>query len=304
MHGMGAIRGFLEVDCPDKWLRFHGTQEWYDLWGNERSRNELFQFFDHYLKGIDNRWQDVPKVRVAALRFGEEDPIENIVVKDFPIPNTRYEQAYLKSDGKLDLERAPESRATLEYDSCGPKGSMATFTYTFEKQSKIIGIPKAVLYMSCPDHDDLDVFVILKKMSASGEPMTALNVPWKGIPVGTIAEIPPDKATEVITYNGPTGVLRASQRSIDKDKSMHENWPYYPQDREEKVPPGETVRLEIGIWATGIQFEAGEGIQLQVAGHFLGIANFGAPVGSSKGKHVVHCGGNEASHVVLPFVDI
>ncbi|KAJ5661465.1 uncharacterized protein N7477_009081 [Penicillium maclennaniae] len=36
MHGMGAIRGWLEVDSPHKWLRFHPWQEWFDLWGTLR----------------------------------------------------------------------------------------------------------------------------------------------------------------------------------------------------------------------------------------------------------------------------
>ena len=132
--------------------------------------------------------------------------------------------------------------------------------------------------------------------------MLNLNIPWKGLPVSKISEIPPDKRTEVILYAGPTGIQRASMRAIDWDKSMHENWPYYPMDKVEKVPKGQVVRLEIGIWATGIEFEAGESIRLQVCGKHQGINNFGTTeFTNNKGRHVVHFGGEYDSHVVLPF---
>ncbi|KAK3622013.1 hypothetical protein LTR56_022449 [Elasticomyces elasticus] len=302
MHGMGAIRGWLEVDTPNKWLRWHPWQEWYDLWGNKQADQELCQFFDHFLRGDDNGWDRVPRVRMAVLKFGETAPIENIVEDDFPIPRTEYRKAYLQSNGSLNFDGPPTKTETVMYNSNEPN-EHASFTYTFDKTTQIVGIPKVVLYMSCEDHDDLDVFILLRKLSTSGEPMLSLNIPWKGLPVSSIAEIPEDKRTEVILYSGPTGILRASVRAIDQAKSMHENWPYYPQDKEEKVPPGKIVRLEIGIWATGIEFEAGESIRLQVCGHFQGISNFGTSEHvRNKGTHVLHMGGAYDSHVVLPFV--
>ena len=82
----------------------------------------------------------------------------------------------------------------------------------------MIGIPKVVLHMSCAEHDDMDVFVILRKLSKDGEPMLALNVPWEGLPVSSINDIPEDKRTEVILYKGPSNMLRASQRAIDAEK--------------------------------------------------------------------------------------
>jgi hypothetical protein len=165
-----------------------------------------------------------------------------------------------------------------------------------------MGIPKAVLYMSCNEHDDMDIFVIIRKLSTTGEPMLCLNVPWEGLPVNTFDEIPEKLRTEVILYKGPTGILRASQRAIDHDKSMHPNWPFHPHDRDERIPPGQIVKIEIGLWATGIDFEPGEGVQFEVAGHFRGVANFGDPGHvKNKGQHIVHVGGEYDSHVILPF---
>lgn len=302
MHGMGAIRGWLEVDTPDKWLRFHPYQEWYDLWGSEQALTELIQFFDHFLKGADNGWQDTPKVRVASLKFGEEAPEENIVVEDFPPPNTEYRKLYLTDNAKLDNATSGSAVQKVSYNAEDPK-DFAAFTYVFEHDTRVLGIPKTVLHMSCAESDDMDVFITLRKIGRDGEPMLALNIPWKGLPVSSIAEIPEDKRTEVIIYKGPSNMLRASQRAIDRSKSMHDNWPFHPQDREEKIPPGDVVRLEMGIWATGIDFKQGEGVQLQVSGHFRAVSNFGTSENvRNKGRHDIHYGGQYDSHIVLPVI--
>ncbi|KAL5002754.1 Alpha/Beta hydrolase protein [Aspergillus recurvatus] len=302
MHGMGAIRGWLEVQSDHKWLRWHPYQEWFDLWGNPEATTELLSFFDRYLKGIENGWEATPRVRMAVLKYGESSPLANIVEPDFPLPRTVYRKAYLDAKGGLLLDSAPSTPGTLSYNSEDPS-DMAKFTYTFRERTRLVGIPKAVLYMHCDEHDDMDIFLVLSKLSASGELMLNLNIPWKGLPVSSIAQIPPDKRTEVILYQGPTGILRASQRAIDESKSMHPNWPFHSHEREEKIPPGTVVRLDIGIWAMGVEYEAGESLQLRIAGHYQGISNFGTSDHiRNKGRHWVHLGGEYDSHLVLPFV--
>ncbi|CEL00441.1 Putative X-pro dipeptidyl-peptidase c-terminal non-catalytic domain-containing protein [Aspergillus calidoustus] len=301
MHGMGSLRGWLEVQSAQKWLRWHPYQEWFDLWGNPQANVELLSFFDRYLKGIQNDWEQTPRVRMAVLRYGEADPWDGIVEEGFPLARTKYRNAYLEKEGNLLLDHPSPSPGAVSYNAEDPT-DFAKFTYTFPTRTQLVGIPKAVLYMHCDDHDDMDVFLVLSKLSASGELMFNLNIPWKGLPVSTIDEIPADKRTEVILYQGPTGILRASQRSIDTSKSMHPNWPFYPNDKQEKIAPGTVVRLEIGIWAMGVQYEAGESLQLRVSGHYQGFSNFGTHEHvQNKGRHWVHVGGEYNSHLVLPF---
>jgi predicted acyl esterase len=302
---MGAIRGWRECATDKKWLRFHGTQEWADLWGNPNSVDELLTFFDRYLKGIDNGWESTPRVRLSLLRFGDADPIENISVADFPLPDTDYQQLYLAPGQKLQSESASDGTPlSISYDSTD-SSSYASFTHKFASRTTLAGIPKAVLYMSCPNADDMDVYVILRKLSSSGEPLLSLNIPWKNIPPNSIAEIPQEKRTEVILYTGAIGMLRASHRKIDSSKSMHENWPYHPHDQLEKLSPNEIVRLEIGIWATGMLFEEGESLEVRVGGFYPGIANFGTNEHSlNVGKHTVHFDAEHQSHLVLPIVNL
>lgn len=300
MHGMGAIRGWLEVATTEKWLRWHPYQEWYDLWGSPQAVEELKKFFAYYLKGEKNGWEQTPRVRMAVLRFGEKEPIENIVVPDFPLPTTDYRQLFLSDNNTL-TPKTPGVESIRVYES-ETTGECASFTYTFPSRTQLIGMSKAVLYMSCDDNDDMDVYVLLRKLDKEGKAMQNFNLPWRAVPVNSISEIAPEQQTEVVLYNGPLGILRASHRKIDPAKSMHECWPYHPHDVEENVQPGTVVRLDIGIWAMGIEYEAGESIRVEISGRSPGISNFGSfEHVRNKGRHKVHFGGQYSSHVLLPF---
>ncbi|KAK8070561.1 hypothetical protein PG997_010764 [Apiospora hydei] len=270
MHGMGAIRGWLEVDSPHKWLRWHPWQEWYDLWGNPQAKTELMQFFDYFLKGeTDNGWDQTPRVRMAVLKFGKSDPLENVVEDDFPMARTEYKKLYLQPDSQLAFD-PPQQQGLATYNSESNEDA-ATFTYTFPRKTQIVGMPKAVFYMSCDDYDDMDIYVLIEKLDKDGKPMLNLNIPWKGIPVQSFDEFTREQSTEVT---------------------------------EEKIQPlGTVVKLDIGIWAMGIEYEAGESLRVVVSGRNKAVNNFGTSEWvDNKGTHKVHFGGEYASHVILPFV--
>lgn len=304
MHGVGAIRAWIQADTTEKWLRWHPWQERYDLWGNPQAKDELFQFFDYYLHGKkDNGWNEIPRVRMALLRFGKKEPqsYENSVEKDFPPKRTQYRELYFCKDGKL-AEQAAQEEAKVSYEAEQQTGHVS-FTHTFAETTRIMGLPKAVVYMSCPDKDDMDVYVTLEKLDRDGKQMMNLNVPWKSLPVQSFDEMKPQEMTEVVIYKGPMGVLRASLRSIDESKSMHPHWPFHPHDREDKVTPGTIARLDIGIWAFGVKYDAGESIRVVISGKNRTVSNFGSDEHvRNKGSHNVHVGGEHASHVILPFV--
>jgi hypothetical protein len=170
-----------------------------------------------------------------------------------------------------------------------------------------MGLPKAVLYMSCPDFNDMIVYVLIRKLDKQGNPMIAINIPWSAAPYSRAADIPESDYSNLMIYYGPTGVLRASHRKTDPSKSIHPQYPFHTHDEVQKITPGEVVKLEIGLWATGVDFEAGEGISVQVSGEYPLVQEFGPRKKAeleerNKGVHQVHVGGEWASHVVLPFV--
>jgi hypothetical protein len=103
------------------------------------------------------------------------------------------------------------------------------------------------------------------------------------------------------------GVLRASRRRIDESRSIHENYPFHSHDIDELFSPGEVVKLEIGIWAIGVEYEAEESIRVTVHRNCPLLRGEFEPDNSfegltSRGVHRLHIGGEIVSHAILPFV--
>ncbi|GKZ24300.1 hypothetical protein AbraIFM66951_011176 [Aspergillus brasiliensis] len=305
IHTMGSVRAWLELPHDKKWIRWGSKQEWYELYSCPESMDELFIFFDKYLKGVENDWEKTPKVRWSALQFGDREAIDDIVLEDFPSPTTEYREFFLSSE-KLHptLTGAYEK---ISYDS-ELASSFAEFSYTFDKPARLIGLPKAILYMSCEDRDDFTVFVILRKKDKNGKPLMHLNFPFHATPVKSIDEISEKEQSSTNLHLGSNGILRASHRAIDAEKSIHPQFPFHPHTRQEKVRPGEIVRLEIGIWAMGVDFDAGETISVRVSGQYPSIAEYKTwsqprpEEELNRGKHFIHCGGDYPSSVILPFI--
>lgn len=261
IHTMGSIRAWLEIPHNDKWLYWGSKQEWYELYSIPHAMEELTTFFDYYLKGKNNDWLKTPKVRWSALQFGDREPIDDIPLEDFPVPGTDYREFFLH-DNKL-LREPATSTKTLSYDSENYT-SVVDFVHTFDTKARLIGLPKATLYMSCPDRDDFTVFVILRKLDRNGKDLLHLNFPFSATPIKSIDEIPNKDRASLNLHLGSTGILRASHRAIDSSRSIHPNFPFHPHTKQEKVPPGTVVKLEIGIWAMGVDFDAGESVSVRV----------------------------------------
>ncbi|KAF3038119.1 hypothetical protein E8E12_005248 [Didymella heteroderae] len=218
MHGMGAIRAWLEVDSKDKWLRWHPWQEWADLWGNPQARDELFSFFDHYLRGVENDWLSTPRVRMAVLRFGNKEPqsYENIVEDDFPLSRTKYKKLFLADGERLSFEPPTgASKQSATYSSAD--GGGLSFTHRFDKDTTLVGMPKAVLWMSCDDHDDMDVYVLIEKLDKDGKPMKNLNIPWKNVPIRRPGS---DQKHPIILEDTPTPEQPAAHPTKSKGKTV------------------------------------------------------------------------------------
>ena len=150
----------------------------------------------------------------------------------------------------------------------------------------------------------MDIFVQLRKADATGKILRNVNIPLADLKVSSESEV---ELVNTLVYLGPTGILRASRRALDP-KPSKPHWPVQSHDRSDKVPPGRVVRLEIGIWPSGIMFEPDEKLVLKVAGHQMTLAEFpplrGAFQVENRGRHVVHLGGAYDSHVIIPLVEL
>ncbi|GHJ89975.1 hypothetical protein NliqN6_6377 [Naganishia liquefaciens] len=310
LHTMGTLRAWLEIDTPHKWLRWSGYQEWFDLWAMPETQHDLKGFFDRFLKEKQNDWvEKTPRVRMTALQFGDKDPIEDIVVEDWPIPSTKYVEAHLCEGGKISLEKPVPESSEVTYDTSESEGG-ATFKHKFTEKTRIMGLPKAHLFMSCPDHDDMAIFVSLQKLDKDGDLLKHVQVPIERRWIKKFKDMPASDHTGVLVHPGSLGMLKASHRSIDRSRSIHEQFPFHPHDKVEKIPPGEIVELEIGIWHMGADFEAGESLQILVSGNnpnYPELKNYDGKKSeniNNLGKHILYMGSNHPSRVILPIVPL
>ncbi|KAF9889999.1 hypothetical protein FE257_006679 [Aspergillus nanangensis] len=206
-------------------------------------------------------------------------------------------------------EKTPNVRISmLPFNKVDADSEELLFTYTFPRKSYMVGYSKAVLYMSCSSHDDLDVFIQLRKASTDGTILQNINIPLKDMGLESATEVVPINTN---IYLGPTGILRASHRAIHptfSKPSSNEIIYAHTEGTIRKVNCDEVVRLEISIWPTAMVFEAQEKLVLKIAGHPLVLAEFeplrGAFVADNKGRHVVHFGGQYDSHVEIPLIDM
>jgi predicted acyl esterase len=292
-------------------LRIHPTQEWHDIYQPE-SNDDLQRFLDHYLLGKDNGWENTPKVRASLLRFGDRPAIAHRPEDNYPPARTEYHTLFLQSQQGTLTYQNPSEVSTVSYDANRWEEEGVHFTYTFDKYTEILGPSKVKLFMSTNDKDDMDVYVIIRKLDINGNALLNLNVPLTMQPHGTTH----DQVDNLNLYkhNGPAGRLRASKRALGQDPMLSEEQRkqqvptelWLPYDKEEKVAPGTVVELDIPIWPTGIAFEAGESMRLEVNGHDHRLhewADLGPLLENlNEGRHTVHSGGEYPSQILLPFL--
>ncbi|KAK5406768.1 hypothetical protein LTR06_008262 [Exophiala xenobiotica] len=307
LHTVGAVRAWRDTNTDKKWLRFHPHQEWYEDY-HHSSVEDLDRFFARYLKGEENGWEATPKVRVSMYRYGDKYPVYDQVENDYPIPRTKYTKLFLTPDHKLtDKPDTSDAGPTVVHSYDSTTRDMLTYDYIFREKTTLAGFSKLRIFVSCKEHNDLDIYVMLRKLSVDGELMEQSNVPLHELPpeVKSVKDV---KNVNPVKYLGPTGILRASHREIDPEKST-EYWPFHPHRRTQYVEPlGTVVELNIGIWPMGVVYDKGEGLRLQISGKTMALPEWDNPHVKhqepvfNKGMHNVHLGNEFAveSYLLVP----
>jgi uncharacterized protein len=277
-------------------LRVHNTHEWTDFY---TQAEDLRRFFDRFLKGDDNGWEETPKVRLSILDPGGEDVVDR-PEPDFPLPDTVYTPLYLDAaTGSLQQDR-PVEAARTSYDP-GSKESRAAFTHRFERDIEIVGYIGLHVFVEAVDADDLDLYVELRKLDAEGHHLGC----WTFVPPGksrNIAPENPEKQPGMFVFSGAKGIQRVSMRAIDPKRSLPGR-PYHVFDRVETLSANEIVAVDVQIWPLGMRWSAGQQIQLVIAGQRVSGIEFPGLAGPdtiNRGRHVIHTGGDCHSHLLLP----
>lgn len=326
LHTEGSIRGFLFSASTEKWyftplntgsrqltcpsrLRIHHTQEWHDLY-QPSANDDLQKFFDRYLRDRHNGWESTPTVRHSLLGYNCPCVVDRAETA-YPPDYVKHSTFFLDCESGTLQDHEPIASYSEKYLSDSWDDDGTHFSHKFNDYAELIGFSKVKLYMSCLDTDDMDVYVVLRKLDKDGHPLLHINIPLQSLPAGTTEKDVPD--VNIFKYVGPNGRLRASHRRLEQNSypsreqslmlSPADVW--HPHDREEKIPPGQVVCLEIPFWPGGIIFQAGESVRLEIKGHEVTLPEFPAldrvPTNLNRGYHMIYSGPDYPSSIVLPL---
>lgn len=112
LHSRGTIEAFKQMSSKDKWLEAHGRKEWETYYAREGLDRQK-RFFDHFLKGQQNSFEQLPRVRYEVREQSYEGRFR--FATDFPIPGTDRRAYYLSENGVL----APEAQSAASCVSSG-----------------------------------------------------------------------------------------------------------------------------------------------------------------------------------------
>ncbi len=278
-HLHGSLEGFRRIRSTKKWIRAHREFEWpdtYCVFGLE----DLRRFFDRYLKDIRNGWELTPRVRLEVMDAYDFNYQVNRPEKEFPLARTQYKKLYLDaSKGALSYEPVSgEAKASYESE----KG-LSTFAIKFEETTEITGYMKLRLWVEADGHDDIDLFITVRKLDEAGN----------FIPVNVLGEPHP----------GAWGKMRVSRRELD-EKLSTDFQPVQAHKRDLKLKTGEIVPVDIEVWPHSRIWHKGQQLEVVVSGHYIREGWF-EPLSWSlinKGNHVIHTGGKYDSFLQIPVV--
>ncbi len=278
-HLRGSTEGFRRIRSAKKWLRAHREFEWPDTY-SPFGLAELKRFYDRYLKDIRNGFELTPRVRIDVMDAYDYDFQPVRPEKEFPLARTQYKKLYLDaSNHSLSFNPvAKESKVSYE----GKEG-LTTFDITFNEDTEITGYLKLHLWVEAEGNDDMDLFIIVRKLDEKGEwiPVNALDNPHPGL----------------------YGKFRASRRELDPKWST-DFQPVQAHRKDEKLHPGEIVPCEIEILPTSRIWHKGQQLRVIVTGHYIS-ENWFLPVSydpENKGNHIIHTGGKYDSYLQIPVI--
>ncbi|TBL76555.1 CocE/NonD family hydrolase [Paenibacillus thalictri] len=223
------VNGFKKLDIqplpPMQERPFHESHE------------EMFRWYDYWLKGIDTGIVDEPTINVFV-----EGAREWRGEVEWPLPHTKWTDYYLRPRHKLSAKPEPLSSQYAHPD--GFYQAPATVTSTTEsvkwqsgeflEDTEMTG--PAALYVHVEiDTDDTNLIAKLYDVDPSGK-------------------------RRLVT----SGYLKASHRELDEAKSKP--WqPHHPHTRAEPVPAGEIIEYAIRMYPFSMLFKAGHRIELELS---------------------------------------
>jgi len=260
----------VEADGQKKWETFYG----------EEALTWQKRFLDHFLRVIDNGLDHLPRVRLEVRKAYYAQDVRS--EEAWPPASIQPTALYLCGNTGSLLRGPAASEANVRYRSRTRK-RRAVFSVRFERAVELIGGMSLKVWVSTSEGDDLDLFVVLRKLDSTGREVFFSG--FNGYQHDAVAK----------------GWLRVSHRELDVFRSTPLR-PWHSHTRREKLRPDEIVSVEIEIWPSATLFEAGTTLQLSIRGcDAAKYPGFRHTKLVNRGWHTIFTGGRYDSHLMVPL---
>ena len=296
LHERGNFEAFTESASKQKWLEVHGGRHEEAFYLPYAVQMQM-RFFDHFLKGEDNGWNNEAPVQLW-IRYVDHYELRR--EGEWPLARTLWTKMYLDADTKTLSPDEPSKQTRCQFDALGD--GVTFLASPFNKATEITGPLASKLFVSSST-TDADLFLTLRGFDPQ---LNEIDFQGTLDPRTPLAQ----------------GWLRASHRKLDPARSKPYR-PYHTHDEVQPLKPGEVYELDVEIWPTCIVLPPGYRIGLTVQGKdferkasegsFHGVPYRGSgaflhndpqdrPRSVFGGRTEIHTGGSAKSFVLLPII--
>jgi len=275
LHTRGSLEGFRRIHSPFKWLYTHGRRKWEVFYGEEATKIQQ-EFFDCFLKGVDNGFSRTPPIRLEVRTGGGQYEVRH--ESRWPPPGDEV-TLFLSSAKQILCKALPAEASSASYDTGGR--AKVSCAYRFETDTEITGPMRLRLWISTDDADDADIFATVHKLDANGREVVFPG--FSGMARDCVAR----------------GWLRASHRRLDPSRSTSIQ-PVHTHDARERLLPRHPTAVDVEIIAACTLFEAGCSIRIDVqARDPLRYPAVGHAQTVNRGRYHIYSGGQFDSSITF-----
>lgn len=227
LHLRGNVEGFLRAGSAQKWLEMHGLEHWTTYY-TDYGRQIQLAFFDHFLKGVDNGWDQRPPVSLLVRSPGEV--YEERAASAWPLPETAWQRLEL-DPVRLDLvEKGGAEAGSVEFSG----EQDVTFRLPVSDADREVSGPVSAKLFVSTDSDDADIFLTVRLFDSEGKEVTFAGAVDPNAPISM-------------------GWLRLSHRELDEAASSE--WrPIHTHSRTLPVEAGTVYEVDVEVWPTASSF--------------------------------------------------
>ncbi len=251
-----------------------------------RDYNDLRRpWYDYWLKGSRNGVMDEPPVRLFVMGENHWRSAD-----EYPLPNTRYTNWYLRESGRLEA-LAPSGAEPADSYDYNPEAPVPT------RGGNTLNLPggafdqrpveeRCLTYTSELLHDDLTIIGNVRCVLYASS--SAPDTDW----VVRLTDVHPDGFSRLLC----DGVLRARYRQSWTAPSL--------------LTPGKVYEFVVDLWATANTFLAGHRLRVAITSSSFprfdrnlntgGI--FGAETSGQVARNTIFHDERRASHIILPVI--